>query len=79
LVGRYENLPGAERRRLPESLDVTLTSLYDLIRRQRNELGHPQPQPPQTTREEAFVFFRLLPTFIEDAQALAQYCATNPI
>ena len=79
LVGRYENLSRAERRRLPKSLDVTLTSLYDLIRRQRNELGHPQPQPPQTSREEAFVFFRLLPTFIEDAQALATYCTASPI
>lgn len=79
LVGRYQNLPAAERRRLPESLDVTLTSLYDLIRRQRNDLGHPQEQPPQLSREEAFVFFRLLPTFIQDAQALAQYCASHPI
>lgn len=79
LVGRYENLPAVERRRLPESLDVTLTSLYDLIRRQRNDLGHPQPQPPQTSREEAFVFFRLLPTFIKDAQALATYCTANRI
>jgi len=79
LVARYETLSSVERRRLPESLDVTLKSLYDLIRRQRNDLGHPQPQPPGTTREEAFIFFRLLPTFISNAQALAQYCAGNPI
>lgn len=79
LVERYQNLPAAERRRLSESLDVTLTSLYDLIRKQRNDLGHPQEQPPQLSREEAFVFFRLLPTFIQDAQALAQYCASHPI
>ena len=79
LVGRYENLSATERGRLPESLDITLKSLYDLIRRQRNDLGHPQPQPPQTSREEAFVFFRLLPTFIQDGQALATYCSTNAI
>lgn len=79
LVARYESLRGGERRRLPESLDVTLKFLYDLIRRQRNDLGHPQAQPPTTTREEAFMFFRFLPTFIGDAQELAQYCATNPI
>jgi len=79
LVQRYHNLPAAERRRLPESLDLTLTSLYDLIRRQRNELGHPQADPPQATREEAFVFFHLLPTFMQDAQAFADYCGSNPI
>jgi len=79
LVERHQKLPRVERRRLPESLDVTLTSLYDLIRRQRNELGHPQSQPPKTSREEAFVFFKLLPTYIQDMQALASYCAENPI
>ncbi|MCK4392662.1 hypothetical protein KAX17_07115 [Candidatus Bipolaricaulota bacterium] len=79
LVERYQNLSAAERRRLPESLDCTLSSLYDLIRRQRNELGHPQADPPQLTREAAFVFFQLLPTFIQDAQAFADYCASNPI
>jgi len=79
LVEKYHNLSSAERRRLPESLDITLTSLYELIRRQRNELGHPQEQPPQLTREEAFVFFRLLPTFVQDAQAFADYCTSNPI
>jgi len=79
LVQRYQNLPAAERRRLPESLDPTLTSLYNLIRRQRNELGHPQADPPQVTREEAFIFFRLLPTFMQDAQAFADYCGSNSI
>lgn len=79
LVSRYENLSGTEKRSLPESLDVTLKSLYDLIRRQRNDLGHPQPKPPQISREQAFVFFQLLPTFIQDAQALAIYCSTNTI
>ena len=37
-------------------LDVTLTSAFDLIRRQRNDLGHPQAIPPAIDRQHAFVF-----------------------
>jgi hypothetical protein len=80
IVQKYENLPkNVRREQLPESLDMTLTSLYDLIRRQRNELGHPQDKPPELSREEAFIFFRLLPGFVSDAQAFAKYCQENGI
>ena len=75
LIQKFESLPSKQRRaQLPESLDVTLTSLYDLIRRQRNELGHPQAQLPSIDRELAFTYFKLFPTFIADAEALAVYC-----
>jgi len=80
IVQKYLNLPDAVRRgQLPESLDLTLTSLYELIRRQRNELGHPQPNPPDLTREQAFVFFRLFPSFLGDLQAFADYCQRNSL
>ena len=74
IVQKYQSLPQSVRReQLPESLDMTLVSLYDLIRRQRNELGHPQEKPPELSREEAFVFFRLFPAFVRDVQAFAEY------
>ena len=80
IVQKYQNLPrNVRREQLPESLDMTLTSLYDLIRRQRNELGHPQDKPPELSREEAFIFFRLLRGFVGDAQAFAEYCQENGI
>lgn len=72
LVQKIESLPREEKRNnLPESLDVTLTSLYDLIRRQRNELGHPKAQPPAIDRALAFNYFKVFPTFVADAEALA--------
>lgn len=78
IVQKYQSLPKVVRReQLPESLDMTLTSLYDLIRRQRNELGHPQEKPPELSREQAFVFFRLFPGFVSDVQAFAEYCRAN--
>ena len=79
IVQKYQNLPKSVRQQLPESLDMTLTSLYDLIRRQRNELGHPQDKPPSLSREEAFIFFRLFPGFVSDSQAFAEYCHNSGI
>ncbi|SRR6266545_3226944 len=75
IVDKYQALPTSDRKgKLPESLDVTLTSLYELIRRQRNELGHPSEKMPEIGRDLAFVFFRLFPTFIEDVEAFSIYC-----
>ena len=77
LVKKYEGLPKSVRRSLPESLDVTLSSLYDLIRRQRNELGHPQEKPPALDREAAFVYFQLFPEYVLDVEAFAVHCQDN--
>ena len=75
IVDRYLNLPSQVRRQqLPDSLDITLISLYELIRRQRNELGHPQENPPDVDREQAFIFFRMFPGFVRDIEAFADYC-----
>jgi hypothetical protein len=80
IIQKYQGLPYSVRRnQLPESLDVTLISLYELIRRQRNDLGHPQENPPDLDREEAFIFFRLFPGFVSDAEAFAKYCQENGI
>jgi hypothetical protein len=80
IVEKYQNLPGkARREQLPESLDMTLLSLYEMIRRQRNDLGHPQENPPELTREQAFVFFQLFPGFVKDLESLAEYCQQNGI
>lgn len=76
LVSKYETLPMRDRRELlPEDLDMTLSSLYELIRRQRNELGHPQEQPPAIDRDAAYMYLKLFPRFIENAETFATYCS----
>lgn len=80
VINKYQSIPNNERKQnLPESLDLTLTSLYDLIRRQRNEIGHPAEEMPDIGRDRAFVYFRLFPTFISDVEAFADYCEANTI
>ena len=42
-------------------LDSSLFSLATLIRKQRNELGHPQEYVIEISRDKAFMFFVLFP------------------
>lgn len=79
LVEKYNNLPGKDKKQLPESLGLTLSSLYNLIRNQRNELGHPRETPPDMSREDAFISFRVFPGFVRDAQKFSEYCRDNRI
>lgn len=79
LSDKHESLPRSVKSQLPESLDITLNSLYDLIRRQRNELGHPQAKLPNIDRNKAFMFLTLFPTFVIDVEAFAAFCQANRI
>lgn len=78
IVDRYEQLTAQVKRGLlPDGLDITLKGIYDLIRRQRNELGHPQEVPPGVDREHAFAVFRLFLTYLRDAEEFAGYCQVH--
>ncbi len=80
IVKRIESLPNKTKKELlPESLDTTLTSLWDLIRKQRNDLGHPQESPPKINREQAFVYFRLFPQFVTDLKKLEEFYKTRMV
>jgi hypothetical protein len=76
-VAKYNSLPVATKsRQLPDALDQTLTTL---IRRQRNELGHPQEVPPAVDRGHAFVTFQLFLIAARDVEVFAKFCKTNGI
>src|SRR5437899_3122741 len=68
---------GPPRQQLPDGLDVTLAGVYDLIRRQRNELGHPQDARPEIDREHAFALFHLFVTYLRDIEALAAHVQSH--
>ncbi len=79
VVNKYQALPASDRKSLPESLDMTLGSLYELIRQQRNEIGHPREKMPEIDRERAFVYFKLFPAFIGDIEAFADHIKNHGI
>lgn len=80
IVQRYEQLSSKIRRtQLPDGLDITLKGVYDLIRRQRNDLGHPQNIRPEVDREHAFAHFQCFLTYLRDIEAFAQFCRDNSL
>lgn len=52
-------------RGFPDNTTVALTAIYDLLRKQRNELGHPHEDPPRLEREEVFTNLQLFPSLYE--------------
>jgi hypothetical protein len=79
MVTKYQSLDRSVLQQLPQSTGTSLVSLYNFIRNQRNDLGHPQETPPKVERIGAFTFFTLLPVYVGDAQALSDYCTRNQI
>jgi hypothetical protein len=63
----------------PESANIVVTAIYDLMRTQRNELGHPREQPPTVTQEDAFVNLQVFPRYYQTAEDLRQFLAMNKV
>jgi len=55
VIKKIDEIRRQHKRALPDNLSVMLGSIFDFIRCQRNDLGHPRSTPPSITREEAFV------------------------
>jgi len=68
---KIQQLPEKLRREL--QTDIAVTTLYELIRRQRNDLGHPQDTPPTIPQPRAFDLFQCLLSVVTDAARLADY------
>lgn len=64
---------------LPENSTLMLTTIYDLIRNQRNELGHPREAPPQMKREDAYVNFLVFPRYYEIAEEVRAFLLSNRV
>ena len=56
-----------------------VTVIYDMIRTQRNELGHPRERPPQLSCDDVFANIQVFPTYYETAETVRQFLATNQV
>jgi hypothetical protein len=63
----------------PENASIMLVAIYDLMRTQRNELGHPREAPPEMHRQDAFVNLQIFPRYYEIAEAARAFLAANPV
>jgi len=57
---------------LPNDVVIMLTPIFDLIRNQRNDLGHPRVSPPDVTRDQAFAYLELFPIYCRVANQSIQ-------
>jgi hypothetical protein len=63
----------------PENAALMVTAIYDLIRLERNELGHPREKPPRLSQGEAHANLLIFPRYYETAEAVRIFLAKNKV
>ncbi len=63
----------------PDNAQVSILAVYDLLRVQRNELGHPSPAPPAVDREDAFSNLQVFARYYETVEKIRTVLAGTPI
>ena len=63
----------------PENAPLMVVAIYDLMRAQRNDLGHPREHPPAVRRGEAHANFTIFPAYYEAAERVRAFLAKNQI
>jgi len=64
---------------LPDSIGVMAIGIYDMIRCQRNDVGHPQESPPSVTRDAAYGYLRVFPSYFATAEKVREFLANNKV
>ena len=76
---KVQNLQENRVSGFPENGTLMLTTIYDLIRNQRNELGHPRETPPTMKREDAYVNLQIFPRYYETAEEIRVFLSSNRV
>lgn len=63
----------------PENATIMTVAIYDLLRCQRNELGHPREVPPNVTREDAFVNLQIFPRYFGLAEEVRAFLKSHTV
>jgi hypothetical protein len=63
----------------PENVALMVNAIYDLIRTQRNDLGHPSNAPPRPSQSQAYANLLVFPPYYERAEVLRKFLASNSI
>jgi hypothetical protein len=79
VLNKIQSLQAGSPRPFPDNVNVMLTVIFDFIRVQRNSLGHPQENPPKTSREEAFVNLRIFPGYFKLLTQIMDYLSRNTV
>jgi hypothetical protein len=63
----------------PENANIMVTAIYDFVRGQRNDLGHPREMPPAVTQEDMFVNLQVFPRYYQTAEQVRAFLAANKV
>jgi hypothetical protein len=64
---------------LPDNVGLMVTAVYDFLRTQRNDLGHPRDLPPDVDREDAFANLQMFPRYYQVAEEFRRFLAANQV
>lgn len=73
---KFQELRKSHRDEVPENAPMMVTVVYDLLRIQRNELGHPRETPPSLSRDDALANLRVFPAYYAAAEAVRSFLGT---
>lgn len=79
VLQKIQNIQTKKPRPLPDNVNVMLTVIFDFIRCQRNDLGHPQSTPPQVTRDDAYVNLRIFPNYFKIVVQVVDFLEANEV
>ena len=63
----------------PESATLMVTAMYDMIRVQRNDLGHPRERPPLLEADEANARLQMFAGYFETAEHVRRFLEANKV
>lgn len=79
VFSKIQNLQQVSPRPLPDNVNIMLGTIFDFIRCQRNNLGHPQDSPPNVSLEDAYVNLRVFPSYCRMANQIIDYFYNNRV
>jgi len=79
VFNKIQAIQSKSPRPLPDNVNIMLASIFDFIRCQRNDLGHPQEKPPKVTREDAYVNLRIFPSYFKMLNQVINYLTNNKV
>lgn len=74
-----EEVMNKNKQALPDNTIIILLSVFDLIRAERNDVGHPQGSFRTLTRDQVFVYIRMFPQYCKIVQEVENYFKTNKV
>lgn len=76
---KIEEVMKNAKQALPDNTIIVLLSVFDLVRTERNDVGHPQGDLPNLTRDQVFVYMRMFPQYCLTVQEVESYLKANKV